>query len=97
MTPIEPKTARGRHAALRAPSAPCIFDRLGSVGVISPKHSKNLMCDCCGADWTDILLSPIAVRVDQLARKMIFETACEEWLVYKVLSNRAIREQQLVQ
>ena len=41
--------------------------------------------------WTDILLSPIAVRVDQLARVMIHEATARGISPYRVLSNYAIR------
>jgi nucleoside-diphosphate-sugar epimerase len=44
--------------------------------------------------WTDALLSPIAVRVDQLARAMIHETKLREIPPYRVLSNSSIREAQ---
>jgi nucleoside-diphosphate-sugar epimerase len=42
--------------------------------------------------WADALLSPIAVRVDQLARAMIVEAEFNELPAYRVLSNGAIRK-----
>ncbi len=44
--------------------------------------------------WTDGLLSPIAVRIDQLARAMIHETKLRDIPPYRVLSNTSIREAQ---